>query len=55
MIGKLIYQFRKQKGMTQDRLVHELMGYPDMFERLNTVTLSHWETGKTRPGMKKSR
>ena len=27
MIGKLIYQFRKQKGMTQDRLIHELMGY----------------------------
>jgi len=55
IIGKLIYTYRKEYGITQDALVEELSGFSPDLKKLNTVTLSRWETGTTSPGDSKKK
>lgn len=44
---------RERYGLTQEQLVQELYNAADEFSGLNTVTLSRWELGKTRPSLVK--
>ena len=55
MIGKLIYSYRKEYGITQDALVEVLSSFSPNLKKLNTVTLSRWERGITSPSIAKKR
>jgi len=55
IIGKLIYTYRKEYGITQEALVEALSGISPDLKKLNTVTLSRWETGTTSPGDRKKK
>lgn len=55
MIGQWLHRFRTHRKMTQDQLVLALMNFSESFARLNTVTVSRWETGRTTPGVGKKR
>ena len=55
MIGKLLCCIRKSQNFTQEELVSELAASTMLFESLNSVTLSRWETGKTSTSHNKRR
>ena len=50
IIGELLYAYRKEYGLTQNELVEALSAFSTDLQKLNTVTLSRWETGTTSPG-----
>jgi len=52
-IAQLLRQYRDLKDLKQMELVDDLIRYSDRFSGLNIVTLSRWETEKTKPGLKK--
>jgi len=53
--GKLIHSYRKDFGLTQDRLVEALSCFSQDLKKINTVTLSRWERGVTSPNIAKKR
>lgn len=55
IIGKLIRTYRKEFDITQDALVGMLSAVSPDLKKLNTVTLSRWETGSTSPGSGKKK
>ncbi len=54
-ISKLLFEYRKINNLTQQNLVVELLDFSNDFKALNTVTLSRWETGTTKPSFSKKR
>ena len=55
VIGKLLVLIRQEQGLTQEELVIKLAFASSVFNSLNTVTLSRWETGTTSTSYKKKR
>ena len=55
IIGELLYAYRKEYGLTQSELVEALSTFSPDLQKLNTVTLSRWETGTTAPSVEKKR
>lgn len=51
--GQLLYTYRSNNNLTQEKVVSDMMHFSDSFSKLNTVTLSRWETGSTSPGIQK--
>jgi len=52
-LSQLLSAYRKTKYLTQKEMVEELFTFNSDFSGLNTVTLSRWETGTTKPSLKK--
>ena len=55
VMGELIYAYRKENNLTQNEMVEALANFSPNLNKLNTVTLSRWETGTTSPGLLKKR
>jgi transcriptional regulator with XRE-family HTH domain len=55
VIGKLLCCIRQSQNFTQEELVSDLAASSLIFESLNSVTLSRWETGKTSTSYSKKR
>ena len=53
--GALIRAYRKENDLTQNAFVAALSVYNPSLKKLNTVTLSRWETGMTSPSVEKKR
>jgi transcriptional regulator with XRE-family HTH domain len=53
IFSELLYTYRDLKKLTQSEFVNELMQFSDIFSKLNTVTLSRWETSTTNPSIEK--
>jgi len=55
VMGELIHVYRKENKLTQNEMVEALAIFSPNLKKLNTVTLSRWETGVTSPGLVKKR
>lgn len=53
IISQLLRSYRKLNALTQIDVVNDMARFSDYFSGLNIVTLSRWETGKTKPSLKK--
>ncbi|EHA1080030.1 helix-turn-helix domain-containing protein [Photobacterium damselae] len=53
MFSNILKQYRDETGLTQQELVDNLNAYHSCFTKLDVVTLSRWENGKTLPPLKK--
>ncbi|WP_158134527.1 helix-turn-helix domain-containing protein [Photobacterium damselae] len=53
MFSNILKQHRDETGLTQQELVDNLNAYHSCFTKLDVVTLSRWENGKTLPPLKK--
>ncbi|OBU43835.1 helix-turn-helix domain-containing protein [Photobacterium damselae] len=53
MFSKLVSEYRINQNLTQDNIVHHLSMKYDEFKKLDSVTLSRWENGKTEPSLSK--
>lgn len=54
MFSQILVNFREKNNITQQELIDKVNEYYDnLFTKLDTVTLSRWENGKTSPSLKK--
>ncbi|HIF9061308.1 TPA: hypothetical protein ACX6MH_001479 [Photobacterium damselae] len=53
MFAQILFQYREKHQLTQDQLVYRLASKFDEFGKLDCVTFSRWENGRTEPSLKK--
>lgn len=53
--GEYLNRCRRQMGLTQEQLTVRLYEHHEIFEGLDTVTMSRWERGVTRPSAQRMR
>ncbi|NVO60807.1 helix-turn-helix domain-containing protein [Photobacterium damselae] len=53
MFAQILFRYREKHQLTQDQLAHKLASKFDEFDKLDCVTFSRWENGRTKPSLKK--
>ncbi|HIF9495090.1 TPA: hypothetical protein ACX6SP_003534 [Photobacterium damselae] len=53
LFAQILFRYREKHQLTQDQLVYRLASKFEEFNRLDCVTFSRWENGRTEPSLKK--
>ncbi|HIF9388326.1 TPA: helix-turn-helix domain-containing protein [Photobacterium damselae] len=53
MFAQILFRYREKHQLTQDQVVYRLASKFDEFAKLDCVTFSRWENGRTEPSLKK--
>ncbi|MGX9459336.1 helix-turn-helix domain-containing protein [Photobacterium damselae subsp. damselae] len=53
MFAQILFQYREKHQLTQEQFVHRLISKFGELDKLDCVTYSRWENGRTEPSLKK--